>query len=124
MSQTSVIALPARQINVCECCLIANRPLSRMRGLLGRRELTAGEGLLLAPAGSIHTHFMRFAIDAVFLDGDSRVVGVRSAMAPWHMARARGAKAVLELRAGEAQERGIQVGDVLQVGSAREALHV
>lgn len=94
-----------------------------MRGLLGRSQLPAGEGLLLRPAGSIHTHFMRFAIDAVFLDGDSRVVAVRSAIRPWRMARARGAKSVLELGAGEAALRGIEVGDVLHVGAAEADTH-
>ena len=86
-----------------------------MRGLLGRSDLPAGEGVLLRPASSIHTHFMRFAIDAVFLDRDLRVVEVRSALPPWRMARKRGAKAVLELRAGEACRRGIKVGDVLAI---------
>jgi len=106
---------------VCERCVVADRPLARMRGLLGRGDLPAGDGLLLAPAGSIHTHFMRFAIDAVFLDRDSRVVGVRSAIGPWRMARRPGAKSVLELRAGEAERRGVQVGDVLRISSAQDA---
>ena len=61
---------------VCERCLLAETPLARLRGLLGRRGLDAGEGLLLKPAGSIHTAFMRFAIDAVFLDGSDRVLKV------------------------------------------------
>jgi len=53
---------------VCERCLLAETPLARLRGLLGRSGLSSGEGLLLRPAGSIHTAFMRFTIDAVFLD--------------------------------------------------------
>ena len=53
---------------VVEHCLIAARPLRRMRGLLGRRSLPGGEGILLQPAASIHTFFMRFPIDVVFLD--------------------------------------------------------
>jgi uncharacterized membrane protein (UPF0127 family) len=91
-----------------------------MRGLLGRSCLAADEGLLLRPAGSIHTHFMRFAIDALFLDRELRVLDVRSAIGPWRMARKRGAHAVLELRAGEAGRRGISVGDVLRVDEPRE----
>jgi uncharacterized membrane protein (UPF0127 family) len=118
MSPVRVISDPARSTDVCERCVIADRPLARMRGLLGRSDLAAGDGLLLAPAGAIHTHFMRFPIDVVFLDGDSRVVEVRGPIGPWRMARRRGAKAVLELRAGEAARRGIQVGDRLRVGAA------
>lgn len=114
-----MISDPTRGTTVCEHCVVADRPLARMRGLLGRAALDSGEGLLLAPAGSVHTHFMRFQIDVVFLDGDSRVVGVRDSMRPWRMTLRRGAKAVLELRAGEARRRGLQVGDVLLIGSAR-----
>jgi uncharacterized membrane protein (UPF0127 family) len=111
----------ARGTAVCEHCLIADRAPARMRGLLGRADLAAGEGILLRPAGSIHTHFMRFPIDAVFLDRDLRVLGVRSAMAPWRMARMRRAKAVLELRAGEAVRRGLEVDDVLAIRQGRHA---
>ena len=49
---------------VCERGVIADRALRRMRGLLGRRTLPEGEGMLLRPAPSIHTAFMRFPIDA------------------------------------------------------------
>jgi uncharacterized membrane protein (UPF0127 family) len=95
---------------VCERCTIADGPLTRLRGLLGRSELPRGEGLLLRPSPSIHTWFMRFAIDAVFLDRDLRVLAVRAAMPAWRMAAQRGARAVLELPAGEAGRRGIVTG--------------
>ena len=104
---------------VCERCTIADSPVSRMRGLLGRRDLEPDEGLLLRPAGSVHTFFMRFAIDAVFLDRERRVVRVAEHIRPWRAAGARGARAVLELRAGESARRGISVGDVLDVGDLR-----
>jgi uncharacterized membrane protein (UPF0127 family) len=102
---------------VCERCSVADSPLTRMRGLLGRSELAAEEGVLLRPAGSIHTFFMRFPIDAVFLDRDLRVVRVAREVAPWRTAAARGAKSVLELRAGEASRRGVEPGIVLEVAS-------
>lgn len=121
MTRTSVITDPARDTAVCERCLVADRPLPRLRGLLGRAGLRADEGLLLRPAGSIHTHFMRFAIDALFLDRELRVLDVRSTIRPWRMARKRGARAVLELSAGEAARRGVRVGDVLRVDDPEEA---
>ena len=71
-----------------------------MKGLLGRSELRPGEGLLLRPASAIHTFFMRFPIDAVFLDREWRVVGIADDVAPWRTAARKGAKAVLELPAG------------------------
>jgi uncharacterized membrane protein (UPF0127 family) len=100
---------------VCERCLVADRPWARMRGLLGRSELPRGEGVLLRPAGSIHTFFMRFPIDAVFVDGDGNVVGVERELKPWRTARRRGAKAVLELAAGEADTRSLAAGQKLAV---------
>jgi len=98
---------------VCERCQVADRPLSRMRGLLGRRELARGSGLLLEPCGSIHTFFMRFPIDAVYLDDEWRVLRVRAGIGPWRVDGARGARAVLELAAGEAERAAIAPGERL-----------
>jgi len=98
---------------VCDRCVVAASPFSRMKGLLGRSELRSGEGLLLRPASAIHTFFMRFPIDAVFLDRDWRVVGIAGDVAPWRTAGRKGAKAVLELPAGESARRGLRPGDLL-----------
>jgi uncharacterized membrane protein (UPF0127 family) len=99
----------------CDRCVIADRPLPRLRGLLGRRGLEPGEGLLLRPGNSIHMFFMRFAIDAVFVDGDGVVVDVVHDLRPWRMALRRGSKAVLEIGAGEAARIGIAAGDRIEV---------
>jgi uncharacterized protein len=80
-----------------------------MRGLLGRRGLESGEGLLLRPASSVHTLFMRFPIDVVFLGGDGEVLKVARRVPPWRTVGCRGAKAVVELPAGEAGRRGVRV---------------
>jgi uncharacterized membrane protein (UPF0127 family) len=98
---------------VCEPCTVAATPLRRMRGLLGRSELPPGEGLLLRPASSIHTLFMRFSIDAVFLDRDLVVRKVAAGVKPWRLVFARRARSVLELASGEAERRGISVGQRL-----------
>lgn len=95
---------------VCERCVLADRPLSRLRGLMGRRSLASGHGLLLRPSPSIHTCFMRFPIDVVFLDRELRVVSVRARLRAWRFAGQRGARAVLELPAGEAARRGLVPG--------------
>ena len=84
-----------------------------MRGLLGRDRLERGDGLLLRPASSIHTFFMRFPIDAVWLDRNLLVVGVTHDIAPWRTAAQRGSKAVLELPAGEAAALGLEAGERL-----------
>jgi len=98
---------------VCERCLVADQPLQRMRGLLGRRDLPPEEGILLRPASSVHTWFMRFPIDVVFLDRDLSVLRVVPRLGPWRWAARRRAAAVLELAAGESERRGIEVGRTL-----------
>ena len=98
---------------VCDDCVVADSPVTRMKGLLGRKELKPGEGLLLRPASSIHTFFMRFPIDAVFLDDGLCVVGISDEIRPWRATGKRGAHAVLELPAGESARRGLEVGDRL-----------
>jgi len=98
---------------VCEGLTLADGPLTRMKGLLGRKGLPSGEGLLLRPAGSVHTWFMRFPIDAVFLDGEGRVLKIAADLRPWRAAGCRGARAVLELSSGESERRGVRPGDRL-----------
>jgi len=100
---------------VCPALSVADTARTRMKGLLGRRSLGDGEGLLLRPAGSIHTAFMRFPIDAVFLDADLRVLRVASNLQPWRLAAQRGAKAVVELPAGAAEGMGLAVGLTLEL---------
>ena len=95
---------------VVERCQIADSPLARTRGLLGRDDLPPGGAGCPRPAGSIHTAFMRFPIDAVFVDSDLQVLRIARELPPWRMAAARGARAVLELPAGEAERRGLDVG--------------
>ena len=92
-----------------------------MRGLLGRRSLADGEGLLLLPAGAIHTAFMRFAIDAVFIDREGVVVHIAHDLQPWRTAAKRGSRAVIELPAGSARERGLEAGEKLVFVSPGEA---
>lgn len=105
---------------VCERGLVADHALSRMWGLLGRRHLPAGEGLLLEPAPAIHTAFMRFPIDVVFLDAHLRVIKIVEALPPWRSVAARHARAVLELAAGEARRRGVTLGDRLDIQEVHE----
>jgi uncharacterized membrane protein (UPF0127 family) len=81
-----------------------------MRGLLGRKSLAPEEGILLRPAGSVHTAFMRFPIDVVFVDREGEVLRIAEALPPWRTASARGAKAVVELAAGAAASAGLAPG--------------
>ena len=100
---------------VCRRCTIADSVLTRLKGLLGRKSLEPDEGLLLRPANSVHTAFMRFPIDIVFLDRDLNVLDVAEGVPPWRMKARKGARAVLELGAGEAARQGISPADSLQL---------
>ena len=104
-----------RHAIVCERCVVAQRPFTRMKGLLGSRELPAGDGLLLLPAPSVHTLFMRFPIDVVFLDWGLKVIDVVEGLRPWRAAGRRRARAVLELALGEARRRDVRAGDRLKL---------
>ena len=103
---------------VCERCLMATNPVLRFRGLLGKKELPKGEGILLRPCASVHTMFMRFAIDVVFCDGDLRVLSVAAEVPKWRLRAQRGAKVAIELAAGEAVRRSLAVGTPLRVLAA------
>ena len=103
---------------VVKRCDVADGFFSRFRGLLGRRGLQSGEGLLLSPSSSVHTMFMRFPIDVVFLDRGLKVVGISADVRPWRLASRKGARHVLELAAGEAQVRRIRTGERLSLEAA------
>jgi len=104
---------------VCERCEVAESALARMRGLLGRTGLDPGAGMLINPAPSVMTFFMRFPIDVVFIDRDRKVVGVRHRLRAWRVAGARHAVAALELPAGAAADAGVEEGDVLVLGDGK-----
>ena len=88
---------------------------ARNKGLLGRDALARDHALLIAPCWSIHTWFMRFPIDVIFLARDGRVVKTRVAIGPWRMALARGAYAVVELAAGTLANTPLKTGDRLEL---------
>ena len=66
--------------------------------------------MLFPGTRSVHTHFMRFRIDVVFLDDERRIVAIRLSLQPWRMASAKGARSVLELAAGECARGGMEGG--------------
>jgi uncharacterized protein len=96
----------------------ADRALPRMHGLLGRRAPGPDEGMLITPAPSVMTFFMRFPIDVVFLDRSRRIVKIVHSLRPWRTAGARKAMAALELPAGSAARLGLELGMALVLTDA------
>lgn len=86
---------------------------ARRKGLLGRDGLGSSCALILAPCAAIHTMFMRFDIDAVFVDDVGRAVKVVRRLGPWRIAANVSAHAVVELPAGSLREEDIAIGDRL-----------
>jgi uncharacterized membrane protein (UPF0127 family) len=96
-------------------CRLADSFARRLLGLMGRKEIPLGSGLLFVPGGSIHTAFMRFPIDAVFINENGVVVDVAEHVRPWRNAHGSGSF-VLELAAGDAERLGLLPGEPLQLG--------
>jgi uncharacterized protein len=88
---------------------------SRRQGLLGRSRLPPGEALILAPCSSVHTAFMRFPLDLVFLDRAGRVLKTSAGVRPWRVRAAWRAFAVVELSAGSLERSGTAPGDVIEL---------
>lgn len=82
----------------------------RLRGLLGRPPLEYDEGLLISPCGSIHTLFMAYPIDVVYLARDLTVLRVIPALRPWRCSIGYGAASTLELAAGGAARAALTPG--------------
>jgi hypothetical protein len=105
---------------VCEHCVVADTLPRRMRGLLGRHALVPGDGIVLRPGWSIHTAFMRFPIDVVFVDADQVVLRVVAGLKPWRAALCRGAHDVIELANGECSRHELEAGDRVAWAARRE----
>lgn len=97
---------------------VADSPPKRSKGLLGRNGLAPGEGLWIIPCESVHTFFMRFPIDLVYLDRKNTIKKVRIAVGPWRMSACLTAHSVLELPAGTIRETQSQPGDLLEFSPA------
>ena len=88
---------------------------ARRQGLLGRSGLGDGEGIALAPCSSIHTAFMRFPLDLIFLARDGRVLRVSPGVPPWRIRLHWRAFAVVELAAGSLARTGTIRGDRVEL---------
>ncbi len=94
-------------------CSLADSFWTRLRGLMGSNGLPSGEGLLIRPCNSIHMFFMKFAVDAVFMDREYRIVKLVSDLKPGQVVgTVHGAWQVLEVTAGDLPEsfrEGVQL---------------
>ena len=107
-------ANPARDSVLGTRIGLADRWWLRLRGLLGREALPAGEGLILRPCRAVHMRGMAFPLDVAFLDRSGAVVAAYHSIPPgartrWHKA----ARDALELPAGTLTASGTAIGDTI-----------
>jgi uncharacterized membrane protein (UPF0127 family) len=104
----------SKETTLGEAIEIARTSKERNKGLLGRSGLETGTGLWIVPTEAIHTFFMKFAIDLVFLDRRHRVTKVVARLKPSRMAVSWKAHSVVELPAGVAELTGTEPGDQIE----------
>jgi uncharacterized protein len=108
----------SRGVQVADRAVLAHTPLTRLVGLLNRRHLEPGEGLVLVPGGAIHMFFMRMAIDVIFADKEGNVLKTAANVKPWRMVMApRHSRYTIELPVGVIETSGTQPGDRLEITS-------
>jgi len=104
-----------RETTIGDRVEIAGSNVKRSKGLLGKKGLEPGEGMWIVPCEAVHTFFMRFPIDLIYLDKKNRVRKIRSAVPAWRISACMSAHSVLELPAGTIRESKTEQGDVLEV---------
>jgi hypothetical protein len=109
----------SRGSQIADRAVLANTPWKRLVGLLNRRHLEPGEGLVLVPGGAIHMFFMRMAIDVIFADKEGNVLKTAVNVKPWRMVMApRHSRYTIELPVGVIETSGTQPGDHLDIPSS------
>lgn len=92
---------------------VADSGATRGKGLLGRKGLDPGTGLWIVPCEAVHTFWMQFPIDLIYLDRDLRIRKLRTGVPPWRLSGCLTAHSVLELASGTIRDSRTQAGDKL-----------
>ena len=98
---------------------VADSPSKRSKGLLGRNELPYGSGIWIVPCESVHTFWMRFSIDLIYIDRGLRVKKVSHCVKPWRISACLSASSVIELPCGAIAQSKTEVGDELEIVTCR-----
>jgi uncharacterized membrane protein (UPF0127 family) len=104
-----------RDVVLADAAEVADTSAKRRTGLLKHTSLEAGEGLWIAPCESVHSFFMKFTIDVVYLDRKHQIKKIRPEMVPWRISGCLTAHSVLELPAGTIARTGTKAGDQLEI---------
>jgi uncharacterized membrane protein (UPF0127 family) len=99
---------------------VADSSAKRNKGLLGRESLAPGEGLWIRPCESVHTFWMRFPIDLVYIDRKYRIMKLVSAVPAWRLSACLTAHSVLELPSGTIRATQSECGDTIEFSEASD----
>jgi uncharacterized membrane protein (UPF0127 family) len=110
-----VVRNQTRNTVLADAAELADTSEKRRTGLLKHDRLDPGQGLWIVPCESVHSFFMKFAIDLVYLDRNKKVRKVRHRMVPWRVSACLSAHSILELPAGVAAASGTEAGDQLEI---------
>ncbi|MFH0763259.1 MAG: DUF192 domain-containing protein [Candidatus Omnitrophota bacterium] len=103
-----------KNITLAQDAMLAGALFQRMRGLLGRKEFKQGEGIILKPCNSIHTFFMRFPIDVLFVDKNNKIVKTIANFVPFRISNIYfRVSFTIELPAGTIEKTLTSPGDIL-----------
>ncbi len=94
---------------------LADHFFSRFKGLMGKKQLLADEGLSISPCSQVHTYFMRFPIDVLSVAADFRIVHIETLSPRKIGKKVKEAAFVLEVAAGSAEQFGLVTGDVISI---------
>ncbi|MGA3044152.1 MAG: DUF192 domain-containing protein [Bryobacteraceae bacterium] len=110
-----VVRNQTRNTVLADAAEVADTSEKRRTGLLKHDRLDPGQGLWIVPCESVHSFFMKFAIDLVYLDRNKKVRKVRHRMVPWRISACLTAHSILELPAGAVAASGTGKGDQLEM---------
>lgn len=117
---TSLAADCLRVMNVTRSTELASKAEvaksggKRSKGLLGRKGLSPGEGMWILPCEAIHTFFMQFSIDLIYLDRRNHIKKVASSVSPWRISACLSAYSVIELPTGTVLNSQSRPGDLVE----------
>ncbi len=116
MTKKKLIQKKTNQI-IVEDLRIATGLLSRAIGLLGRKSVNPGSGIMFPKCRSIHTHFMMFPIDIIFIDDQNRITELSEYLKPWKIliAKNKESRHIIEIAAGSIEKDKLTIGSQLEL---------
>ncbi len=101
-----------------EKVFISQTFFSRAKGLIGKKQMENNEAMWIKPCNGVHTYFMKFSLDVLFLDKNMQVCAIEKKVKPFRFSKIYfKAKSVLEINSGLSDEKQIKIGDYLYVGT-------